>query len=845
MNAPVEKYLQRLKENFPGFKNFGEGSEEFDKEERNYKIELVELYRASVASQLADFPKDEEDQTTLGRNISALFTARLQSAGNKPQNLVGYRYFDPLKLEGNDYSKWALLVKKLTDPDGDLIDRIDQFVAGLHELIKKKVLNNKIAFSALSRSVTTLLLMLSDPTQHAIIKTQEFNRTLKAFGKTLMPSEPLTGKEYKRVQDFLNELTTMLKAMDLTPRDMIDVQSFIWVGDEKTYQASEQYWLLGASWDGEDKTSAFVAEGRWENGYEEKLLDRVKKVRKGDRVAIKSSYTKKLDLPFNSRGKTISCMDIKARGVVKENPGDGHHLKIDWESDFEPRTIYFYTYRSTIDLIDTAKYKGTTIAWVFGDVDQEVEWLEEQSKLKNQETFTPVTNIVGSLNRILYGPPGTGKTFHTVDEALSILDSEFLQANFNNRTALKERFDELVADEDIRFVTFHQSFCYEDFVEGLRPVPDAAGNLTYKVEPGVFKSLCDSAAVADLAFVEAQASEGVTSAEAVKLEAGEALGDTYRIGKVTPDVVIVEKKGGTSVPFTWELLNELTELVRSGSITLDDIRTKNVFKKAPNLKLEKYLVNGYETILHRLIALTLNASATSGASASDVLRKGRPKVLIIDEINRGNVSRIFGELITLIEDSKRSGNSEALQVTLPYSKKPFGIPNNVYLIGTMNTADRSLSGLDIALRRRFTFKEMPPQPDLLNGINVGDINIAKLLRSMNDRIEVLLDRDHCLGHTYFLKLKEEPTLNKLATIFREEVMPLLEEYFFEDWERIHFVLNDHRKIIPEHQFVSRPANNAVALFGGEAADRFQDNRWVINPSAFQLPGSYLGVVEVL
>ena len=598
-----------------------------------------------------------------------MFTARLQSAGNKPQNLVGYRYFDPLKLEGNDYSKWALLVKKLTDPDGDLIDRIDQFVAGLHELIKKKVLNNKIAFSALSRSVTTLLLMLSDPTQHAIIKTQEFNRTLKAFGKTLMPSEPLTGKEYKRVQDFLNELTTMLKAMDLTPRDMIDVQSFIWVGDEKTYQASEQYWLLGASWDGEDKTSAFVAEGRWENGYEEKLLDRVKKVRKGDRVAIKSSYTKKLDLPFNSRGKTISCMDIKARGVVKENPGDGHHLKIDWESDFEPRTIYFYTYRSTIDLIDTAKYKGTTIAWVFGDVDQEVEWLEEQSKLKNQETFTPVTNIVGSLNRILYGPPGTGKTFHTVDEALSILDAEFLQANFNNRTALKERFDELVADEDIRFVTFHQSFCYEDFVEGLRPVPDAAGNLTYKVEPGVFKSLCDSAAVADLAFVEAQASEGVTSAEAVKLEAGEALGDTYRIGKVTPDVVIVEKKGGTSVPFTWELLNELTELVRSGSITLDDIRTKNVFKKAPNLKLEKYLVNGYETILHRLIALTLNASATSGASASDVLRKGRPKVLIIDESITGERYRVeeiglFGDAIAFASSTIGDGGLAALTVTL-------------------------------------------------------------------------------------------------------------------------------------------------------------------------------------
>ena len=124
-------------------------------------------------------------------------------------------------------------------------------------------------------------------------------------------------------------------------------------------------------------------------------------------------------------------------------------------------------------------------------------------------------------------------------------------------------------------------------------------------------------------------------------------------------------------------------------------------------------------------------------------------MLIIDEINRGNVSRIFGELITLVEPSKRDGSDEALEVTLPYSKQRFGIPGNIYLIGTMNTADRSLTGLDIALRRRFKFREISLQPDLLKGIIVNGVDIEKLLMILNERIEVLLDRDHCLGAQLF------------------------------------------------------------------------------------------------
>ncbi|MGL5666372.1 MAG: McrB family protein, partial [Shewanella sp.] len=209
------------------------------------------------------------------------------------------------------------------------------------------------------------------------------------------------------------------------------------------------------------------------------------------------------------------------------------------------------------------------------------------------------------------------------------------------------------------------------------------------------------------------------------------------------------------------------------------------------------------------------------SEASEDVKKNN-YVLVIDEINRGNISKIFGELITLIEPSKRKGEGEALVLTLPYSGKTFSVPNNLYIIGTMNTADRSLAMMDTALRRRFDFVEMMPKPELLAGIKVQGIDLQRLLYTLNQRIEILYDREHALGHAFFMPIKtlveageHNLAFEALITVFKNKVIPLLEEYFFEDWSKIRLVLADNQK--PVHlQFIAQHTQNVQelnALFG--------------------------------
>ena len=399
-------------------------------------------------------------------------------------------------------------------------------------------------------------------------------------------------------------------------------------------------------------------------------------------------------------------------------------------------------------------------------------WPENYNNIDIIETnMNPSEQIKQPLNRILFGAAGTGKTYHTINHALSIIENKPLEIlEQEDRTALKLRFDQYKEQGQIKFVTFHQSFSYEDFVEGIRAETDDNGQLSYDVKAGVFKEICEDAQI------EIDAKQNNVSAP---IEASINSAIDQLITQAKTEEMIFHTKRGAEIKVSSNSAGTLFALTSTGSnITLSIRHIRNYLKTQSDIIVDQ---KSYEWA----IANSLRSEVEYAKS----IEKVKPYVLIIDEINRGNISPIFGELITLIEDSKRQGADDALSVTLPYSKDDFSVPDNVYIIGTMNSSDRSLTGLDIALRRRFTFIEMPPKPEFLTGVEVMGLDIRKLLEVINQRIEVLLDRDHCIGHANFMTLQKDPSLTNLAQIFKQKIIPQLQEYFFDDWSKINMVLN--------------------------------------------------------
>ncbi|MCH4243343.1 McrB family protein [Acinetobacter gerneri] len=452
-------------------------------------------------------------------------------------------------------------------------------------------------------------------------------------------------------------------------------------------------------------------------------------------------------------------------GVTKNWYAQNEHLT---------KQIHEIFRKKILDINDfTDEYWLNLFAWSL--YDKKVN--QSESKPEATTTLTPTLgteNLNNSLNRILFGAAGTGKTYNTINHALSIIENTSIEVLANeNRTELKKRFDEYKNQGQIKFVTFHQSFSYEDFVEGIR-AETTDGNLTYDVKDGVFKELC------------AKARQKENDKGLIQITKEVQFGRGYFIKKMTTELIEIQKPNGNIIHLSRTLAEFLLKEFREKNITVRNLADKKVIDVlGESPLLEPFLVNGYSAIWANLIPF-LDTFITNFNNDS---QQNSNYVLIVDEINRGNISRIFGELITLIEDSKRAAAAEELSVTLPYSKKEFTVPKNLYILGTMNSSDRSLTGLDIALRRRFTFIEMPPQPELLKNIRVEGLNIGELLKVINQRIEVLLDRDHCIGHANFMTLTTESKVDELAQIFKQKIIPQLQEYFFDDWAKINMVLN--------------------------------------------------------
>ena len=465
----------------------------------------------------------------------------------------------------------------------------------------------------------------------------------------------------------------------------------------------EYAWYVGTTGnnaDGQwtDFSDEYIDGGIWVNGWDDKFIDVVKSIAVGDRIAIKSTFTQKKNLPFDNHGKTVGAMRIKAIGTVTENAGDGKTVKVDW-TRLDPFKTWFGSgvLREAIHRVEATDgyIKKQLLAFTFGDEEQDYSLCEEKYRDDIDQTAgvdevpddgseedpgathlsgdpetrkkktclevvrTPRVSLVHPLNFIIYGAPGTGKTYSTAEYGLAIIENRAVDTrrkSFEERKAVMALYNDYVRKGQIVFTTFHQSYGYEEFIQGLRP-DTKSDKMAFVTVDGVFKRIADDA--------------------------------------------------------------------------LDD-QEKNY-------------------------------------------------VIIIDEINRANISKVFGELITLIENDKRWGEVNETCATLQ-SGDIFAVPNNLYIVGTMNSADKSISLIDAALRRRFEFIEQYPDASLVDDATLRDV-LIKINTILADSLE---SSDLLIGHSYFMG----KTADDLCTILNNSIIPLLYEYYYDNKKKVIGVLTD-------------------------------------------------------
>lgn len=491
-------------------------------------------------------------------------------------------------------------------------------------------------------------------------------------------------------------------------------------------------------------------------------------------------------------------------------------------------------------------------------------------------------------NIILYGPPGTGKTYNTVKYAVAIIDNEKIE-ELEKRpyNEVFKRYLELKKNGRIVFTTFHQSYGYEEFIEGIKPIiKDQDGNdssdVKYKYADGIFKKFCNRAKQAKTSTLgigeNAKVWDVLLESTGLTELKKECFEKSYiKIGWPNVDENVTDETAGINSIEKSIILNfqEMEKgdivFVQKNNTSIDAIgiidgpcefqkdddeypRTRkvkwiatgideNVLELNKNVKLDRKSV--YELKRMEIEDVIKLVEKYTKNEEADVEEKEHPYVFIIDEINRGNISKIFGELITLIETTKRTGQPEEATAILPYTGKEFGVPGNVYIIGTMNTADRSIALMDTALRRRFKFVEMMPKSSVIGQMNIHQIegiDIPRLLDTINERIEYIFDREHTIGHAYFTPLAQNPSLRMLASIFENSIIPLLQEYFYEDYSKIQLVLGDNAKE-DRYKFILDTDIKVKNIFKGNPDIDLPEKKYTIQLGAFYEAESYKQIYE--
>ncbi len=583
-------------------------------------------------------------------------------------------------------------------------------------------------------------------------------------------------------------------------------------------------------------------------------------------------------------------------------PGEAAPLKITWMNEaWEKLTGEKLFVQASANMTSDYRRFAEVFSELFGEMRDEWQW-QPQDWLDLQgflwiACHTEERMLISPLNLVLYGPPGTGKTFSTAAEAVRLCGEPVNE----DREALMQTYQRLLAAGRIEFVTFHQSMSYEDFVEGRQPITgsdedDAPSSAGFRLEtvPGIFRRIAKRAetsrgrsADGDAITIEGRQVFKISIGEVSNPEDAhlfeEAVEGGYALlgfedidwsdDKYAKREAVIEAckaKGHTDVdarsgmvqmPFifrNWVRQGDLVVVSKGNSLfrAIGEFTGDYEFHPRPEgdyahrrsvrwhwtdregvAVSEIYTRRFMQKSIYQLFDTELNTPALErylNSQRTEGPAEPEPFVLIIDEINRANISKVFGELITLLEPDKRLGQPNALRVRLPYSGDDFGVPSNLHILATMNTADRSIALLDTALRRRFTFREMMPDPSLLAGAAERcGLALPRILDSLNKRIEYLYDREHRIGHAYFTGCASRADVD---AVMRDRVIPLLAEYFFEDWGKIAAVLGDaesHDGPITG-RFLKRSVIKAPpGLEDGDGLPRF---RWEVRSEDFDYTG---------
>ncbi|MCA0906975.1 AAA family ATPase [Ruegeria marisrubri] len=518
---------------------------------------------------------------------------------------------------------------------------------------------------------------------------------------------------------------------------------------------------------------------------------------------------------------------------------------------------------------------------------------DRTSKAENAETTENPTEeppVSEPLNTILYGPPGTGKTFATAERAVRICDGTVPghADPRQRRAAIMARYHELCAENRVAFVTFHQSYGYEEFVEGLRPVTDdgAEGQAGFRLEPadGTLKVIADRARRARKT-VDTSFDTAGRKVFKVSVDYANSAEESALWQECFAHDCILTRFGGPhdwtefgAAPFTkilkawqakpgkenatgrdWDVVHtwSFRSHMAPGDIILLSRGTRSVWavgvvegdyefvqresddlhhRRAVSWRWIDQSGQGipvgdlYENdfarhLIHRLAPEKIRwPSLLPLLQTVDETAPKPPHVLIIDEINRANVSKVMGELITLLEEDKREGAANALSVILPHSRKPFSLPGNLHILGTMNTADRSIALLDTALRRRFRFESVAPDPTLLEPVQ--GIDLRAVLETINARLEYLIGPDHLIGHGWMMGVADIAALDR---IMADKIIPLLREYFHDDLGRVRAVLGGGNAFLRRVELAPPPGLDDGY---GEIRYRYEVNR-AFGPAAYQ------------